>query len=366
MIHCLNCKTQNSPDASVCQQCQSDLLPSEMNISRIIRLAFYSLFGIGLIVVGFRFFKADIFIYGLYILGGLLIFRGVWELFRVTPTYRRYEIRANRHVKLDPQQALDDLNMAISYAPHKIPLTFTNLFKRMGWGVGRAFNYLRGIRVKPTLRLKDLIIGTEKKRLIGKRLKLQMRLDQQKAVSEMVNEIRLTDQMERGDSLRKAIPNRLISLGMKLGEQVNMDKVKGTDKDVQLHWLHYSYVVEANVAKLVGNRIASDPLGGMQEGLRQTRVTGAIGNQLGIERIGMWRKHELKAVAYCFYCQKPVEVEFQLDLNPKGNCAETTLNSIEKCPFGENHELSWPIFVTPDEADEMKKALQQRMAVVLN
>ena len=95
-------------------------------------------------------------------------------------------------------------------------------------------------------------------------------------------------------------------------------------------------------------------------------MTGATGNQLGIERIGMWRKHELKAVAYCFFCCKAVEVEFQLDLNPKGNCSEVNLKSIEKCPFGENHELSWPVFVTHDETDEIIKALQQRMAVAQN
>jgi hypothetical protein len=365
MIHCQSCKTQNVPDASACQQCGVDLLPSEGNASRIVRLVFFSLFGIGFIAAGLQF-KNDFFIYGSYALGALSIGRGVWEMFRTTPVYRCYEIRSNRHMKLDHQQALNDLNMAINHAPHKIPFTLTNFFKRVGWNVGMAYNYLRGMRVKPTLKLKDLIVGKEKKRLISKRLKLQMKLDQQQAVRELVKEIRLTNQMERGDSLRKAIPNRLISLGMKLGEQVNIDKVKGTEKEIQIHWLHYSYVVEANIGKLVGNRIASGSLEGMQEGLRQTKVTGAIGNQLGIERIGMWRKHELKAVAYCFYCNQSVEVEFQLDLNPKGNCSETTLVSIEKCPFGANHELSWPVFVTPDETDEMKKALQQRMAVVQN
>ena len=365
MVYCQDCKTQNVPDASACQQCGVDLLPPEGNASRIVRLVFFSLVGAGLLYAGFQF-KDDFFIYGSYTLGILLIGRGVWEMFRNTPIYKRYEIRANRHYKVDPRQAIDDLNMAIDHAPHKIPFTITNLGKRIGWSLGMAWNYLRGVRVKPTLTLRDLIVSKEKRRLISKMLKLQMKLDQQQAVHEMVKEIRLTDQMERGDSLRKAIPNRLISMGMKLGEQVNIDKVKGTEKDVQIHWLYYSYVVEANIGKLIGKRIASDALEGMQEGLRQNKVTGAIGNQLGIERIGMWRKHELKAVAYCFFCCQSVEVEFQLDLNPKGNCSETNLKSIEKCPFGENHELSWPVFVTPDEADEMKKALQQRMAIAQN
>jgi hypothetical protein len=277
MIYCQDCKTQNVPDASVCQQCGVDLLPPEGSGSRIVRLVFFSLIGAGLLYAGFQF-KDDFFIYGSYTLGILLIGRGVWEMFRNTPSYKRYELRANRHYKIDPRQAIDDLSMAVDYAPHKIPFTMSNLGKRIGWSAGMTWNYLRGIRVKPTLTLKDLIVSKEKMRLINKRLKLQMKLDQQQAVREMVKEIRLTDQMERGDSLRKAIPNRLISLGMKLGEQVNIDKVKGTEKDVQIHWLHYSYVVEANIGKLIGKRIASGALDGMPSGVGPREILVHAGN----------------------------------------------------------------------------------------
>ncbi|HSQ38965.1 MAG TPA: hypothetical protein VLM78_02295, partial [Anaerolineales bacterium] len=167
MIHCQKCKHQNVTEASACEQCGANLLPSEGLASRIIKALILVSFGTAIIVMGFNWLEIDVYIYSIAALGLLLILIGIVALVRKTPLYRRYETRANRHFKRDPQQALSDLNTAIALAPKRIPFSVNNFFKILGTAAGKAYNSLRGVHRRSSLRLKDEILSRPKVRLVS-------------------------------------------------------------------------------------------------------------------------------------------------------------------------------------------------------
>lgn len=74
MIYCQKCKSSNPPEAQACTQCGATLLPAES---------------------------------------------GIFGTARNTPLFERYRLRAERHINIDRQQAIRDLDRAIELAPDK-------------------------------------------------------------------------------------------------------------------------------------------------------------------------------------------------------------------------------------------------------
>lgn len=130
MITCNKCEVQNPSDATICQNCGYTLLPGETFTDRLEH------FFLGIICMG-------ISIGMVYFLGknpelietsqcclftrielwfiGIVAFPiiGIIAALKKTPKYKRYQMRAQRHQEIDPEQALADFSEALQLAPEK-------------------------------------------------------------------------------------------------------------------------------------------------------------------------------------------------------------------------------------------------------
>jgi ribosomal protein L40E len=135
-IHCQKCKHENAPGAKKCSQCGTDLLPGAGIGQRLGVLGSSLFLAVISFFAAFLFFKYNaewggkdlIFLLGLIGFGVLLFGFGILWSLRKTPLHERYEIRAKRHVSLNPQQAIADYGAAINSAPK--PLAFDYLLER--------------------------------------------------------------------------------------------------------------------------------------------------------------------------------------------------------------------------------------------
>lgn len=124
-IFCQKCNHQNQPDSKKCSQCGADLLPGSgfgQRLGIFILMAILSLviFGIGFLFFRFKSeFEGKDWIYlaGILLFGVLLFGLGVKTAFRKIPIHERYSARANRHISLNPRQAILDFSSAINSAP---------------------------------------------------------------------------------------------------------------------------------------------------------------------------------------------------------------------------------------------------------
>lgn len=128
MVHCDKCKTVNPPDQPQCQNCHRNLLPGTGAVVRLVGLIF-SLAVAGLAVwVIYRMYKG----FSMPELGCFFTSPVFWGLVAIitpisglvfalgkTPMHERYLERAKRHLTLDRDQALADLNQAVTLAPEK-------------------------------------------------------------------------------------------------------------------------------------------------------------------------------------------------------------------------------------------------------
>lgn len=128
MIHCDKCKTVNPPDQPQCRNCHRNLLPGTGALVRLIGLVFslavaalgvwvlYRMYkGLSLPDLG-CFFTSPVF-WGL--LAIVAPISGLVFALSKTPIHERYLDRAKRHLTLDRDQALADLNQAVNLAPEK-------------------------------------------------------------------------------------------------------------------------------------------------------------------------------------------------------------------------------------------------------
>jgi len=128
MITCSHCKTINPPEQRQCQNCHRDLLPGRGFLLRI---------GVLIVSLAIGAFGAFILyrlsqgaelpdlgcaitspVFWALIAGGVPLMGLVFAVQR-TPQYEKYVDRAKRHLQIDPEQALADLNEAIRLAPEK-------------------------------------------------------------------------------------------------------------------------------------------------------------------------------------------------------------------------------------------------------
>ncbi len=119
-IHCHKCSTINSTTATMCQQCGIDLLPGTSKGDRLSGLVIALIFAVACVVGSFVIFsKTSISLWwalcpGLFALIALL--GGLSAMFAPTPPHERYHQRAERHLTLNPYQAIVDLTSAINHA----------------------------------------------------------------------------------------------------------------------------------------------------------------------------------------------------------------------------------------------------------
>jgi len=132
MIHCQKCNQQNVPEAQKCSQCGANLLPGAGIKERLGQLGCLVLAGILIPVLALLILPRlavgnildNLILMGMTILsivaGGVFILLGISMAVGKTPVYDRYKRRAERHVDLDPQQAIADYGVAIDLAPEAI------------------------------------------------------------------------------------------------------------------------------------------------------------------------------------------------------------------------------------------------------
>lgn len=128
MIHCDKCKTVNPPDQPQCRNCHRNLLPGTGAGVRLFGLIFSLAIAALAVWVLYRmvkglsmpdlgcFFTSPVF-WGLVAI--ITPISGLVFALGKTPMHERYLERAKRHLTLDRDQALADLNQAVNLAPEK-------------------------------------------------------------------------------------------------------------------------------------------------------------------------------------------------------------------------------------------------------
>ncbi len=128
MIHCDKCKTVNPPDQPQCRNCHRNLLPGTGAGTRLFGLIFSLAVAALAVWVIYRmvkglsmpdmgcFFTSPVF-WGLIAI--IAPISGLVFALGKTPMHERYLDRAKRHLTLDRDQALADLNQALTLAPEK-------------------------------------------------------------------------------------------------------------------------------------------------------------------------------------------------------------------------------------------------------
>lgn len=128
MIHCDKCKTVNPPDQPQCRNCHRNLLPGTGAGVRLFGLIFSLAIAALAVWVLYRmvkglsmpelgcFFTSPVF-WGFVAI--ITPISGLVFALGKTPLHERYLDRAKRHLTLDRDQALADLNQAVTLAPEK-------------------------------------------------------------------------------------------------------------------------------------------------------------------------------------------------------------------------------------------------------
>lgn len=158
-IHCHKCSTENPTGADRCQRCNANLLPGEDAGSRLGTFITMLIIAAGLGYLVYRWYIQDpgsapdipfldAFLNPIVlgIAAFLALITALVVPFRRTPEYAKYQIRATRHEKLNPWQALTDLERAMDAAPDKelgkIVKQRAGLFEKLGFTEDAARDYL--------------------------------------------------------------------------------------------------------------------------------------------------------------------------------------------------------------------------------
>jgi hypothetical protein len=125
VIHCQKCKHINTPEAEKCEQCMTNLLPGVpirqrlWGIVVVLICAFIFIAILKWILAQIPFVLSDVPALGAIasIVGALLCLLGVgigiFMIVERIPRYARYMIRAERHMEIDSEQAIQDFGSAL-------------------------------------------------------------------------------------------------------------------------------------------------------------------------------------------------------------------------------------------------------------
>lgn len=158
-IHCQKCRAENPKGADRCQRCNARLLPGESAVTRISTFIMMWIIAAGLGYLVYHWYiqspesapnipALDAFLNPIVLgLAALIAFiSGLVILVRRTPEYLKYQIRGTRHEKLNPWQALEDLDRAVDEAPDKekgkLIKQRAKLYERLGFAEDAARDYL--------------------------------------------------------------------------------------------------------------------------------------------------------------------------------------------------------------------------------
>lgn len=158
-IHCRKCRAENPKGADRCQRCNARLLPGESAGTRISTFIMMWIIAAGLGYLVYHWYiqspesapnipALDAFLNPIVLgLAALIAFiSGFVILVRRTPEYLKYQIRATRHEKLNPWQALEDLDRAVDEAPDKekgkLIKQRAKLYEHLGFAEDAARDYL--------------------------------------------------------------------------------------------------------------------------------------------------------------------------------------------------------------------------------
>jgi len=129
MIHCQKCNQQNAPEAEKCRLCGANLLPGADIKERLGQLGCFVVVGILIPILALIILPRlavgnildNLILMGITVLsfvaGIVFILLGISMAVGKTPVHEKYKRRAERHVDLDPQQAISDYGAAIELAP---------------------------------------------------------------------------------------------------------------------------------------------------------------------------------------------------------------------------------------------------------
>lgn len=129
MIHCQKCNQQNAPEAEKCSQCGTNLLPGAGIRERLGQLGCFVAAGILIPILALLILPRlavgnildNLILMAIMVLafvaGFGFVLLGISLAVGKTPVHDKYKRRAERHVELDPQQAISDYGNAIKLAP---------------------------------------------------------------------------------------------------------------------------------------------------------------------------------------------------------------------------------------------------------
>ncbi|HCM96481.1 MAG: hypothetical protein A2X25_00010 [Chloroflexi bacterium GWB2_49_20] len=270
MIHCHKCKTQNRADAQKCSQCGKDLLPGSgfgerasgfgcMIVLAALSIPIMYFCSQSAIAVG----EGTGFSTALLILGPIfalmfLLF-GLILAFRKVPMYERYQKRAERHILLDPQQALVDFTQAIANLPNKTSAIRLKLLKQ------RAELYTQQ----------------------------EMHNDAQ---TDYRQALTLADELYNTQPQKEKLQY--------LEERVNLLEKLGRQDEADLEGLNYTYLAEKALPE---KKIAM----GVREGIEQAN-TDSKRNDIHTKRKAILDRGRFKALGYCRKCKTAVELDHTL------------------------------------------------------
>jgi hypothetical protein len=300
MITCQKCKTQNLPGSSTCQQCGVDLLPPESKGNRITKAVFLALLAVAVSWIGLAF--KEPFLTNCSSGIAILVFLyGLLVLFRKTLLYQRYIERANRHVKVDAEQALRDYASAIQSAPdahiHK------PILAKAKW-----------MNIQDDSLLPDIITASR-----------LMQNGRDKLVSKM---------------------NKKIQKIALAATEAQKEQVKSGVGSPQSR-LDFTYLLEACIQTIVPEKdYGTDPLSAITTGASIGWKRGSINADVNIIRNTLVENGEVKLLGFCPRCKDFV-----------------VLDEKKRCQVDGGKVRGSPTYALVQEIDEVQNILRKRQAL---
>jgi len=270
MIYCHKCNATNLPTAEKCNQCGANLLPGTSIGERLKGIGVLFLAAILIIPIMYLCSTAANAagestgtrmallvlgpVFALIFIGG-----GLAVAFRKSKLYEKYQRRAQRHIELNPQQAINDFTQAISSTPEK----------------SRDF--------KLTL-LKQRASVYEKEGMFR-----QAQQDYQQALALATDLYKISPEKTRLKFLK---------------ERANIMEKLSQEDEADREYLNYGYLAEKALPE---KKVAM----GIEEGFKQG-INESKRQEYQNKRKAILEKGKFKALGYCRKCKAVVELDYKM------------------------------------------------------